>query len=308
MRIWDIHKYIDNKLYHFVNFFFRGLIAEWVNQAEHPVIFGGECIYFYKIVPHVKKETKRIELCHLNTWFNFSQAFVEYIDARIFSTPQIKRDVEAQYKKDTVPEKYYEKLHFFDNKIDIPERLITENKQLEVVFIGRGSPQKRVHLIAETARKAHERGANVHFSFVGDVAELVPEDVQAYCKMYGNVKEEQTLKDIYQQSDVLLLTSSFEGLPIVVMEMMARGKVVVSTAVGGIPDYITHEHNGYLVYEEDEAAITDASAAYLEYLANNRATLLSMGDANYEYAKKHFSGENFCAFYNKMLSHKGADM
>lgn len=301
VRVIDLHKYIDNKFYHFINFFFRGVLASWINQAENPVIFGGESIFFYKILPHVKKKTRKVELCHLNTWFNFSQAFVKYLDVRIFSTPQIKRDVEHQYEKDGVPKKYYERLVFVDNKIPIPERRIINNTSLQVVFIGRGSPQKRVHLIAEIAKQLHEEGSDIHFSFVGDVEGLVPVEVQKYCTMYGNIKETDKLHSVYDRSDVLLLTSAFEGLPIVVMDMMARGKTIVSTAVGGIPDYITHGNNGLLVYEKEEHAIVAKSVQLLKELNANREQLKKMGDANYEYAIEHFSGEKFCSFYRNML-------
>src|ERR1700744_1733033 len=93
VRILDLHKYVDNKLYHFLNFFFRGVLASWINAAEKPVVFGGESLYFYKIISHVKDEAHCVELCHLDTWFNFSQAFIEYMDYRIFSSPSIKREV-----------------------------------------------------------------------------------------------------------------------------------------------------------------------------------------------------------------------
>jgi hypothetical protein len=67
VRFIDLSKKIDNKLYHFINIFYRGVIASWINAAEKPVVFGGETLYFYKIIPHIKKTVKVVELCHLNT-------------------------------------------------------------------------------------------------------------------------------------------------------------------------------------------------------------------------------------------------
>lgn len=46
--------------------------------------------------------------------------------------------------------------------------------------------------------------------------------------------------------DIYLMTSQFEGLPIAMLEAMALEKPVVATAVGGIPEVITHEQEGYL--------------------------------------------------------------
>lgn len=301
VRVLDLHKYIDNKLYHFVNFFFRGVIASWVNKCESPVIFGGESLFFYKIVPHVKKETKVVELCHLNTWFNFSQAFVEYLDMRIFSTPQVKRDVEAQYKINGVPEVYYERLHFIDNAIDVQPPKQINNDLLQILFVGRGAPQKRVYLIAAAAKRIKEEGQSVHFTFVGDVEDIIPEDVKPYVTIHGNIRDKSRLEQIYDESDVLLLTSSNEGLPIVVMEMMARGKAIVSTAVGGIPDYIDHSKGGFLIYDKDEDDIVSKVVEYLVRLNSERELLHSMGDVNYQFAKRSFSYEVFCKYYRDIL-------
>lgn len=303
VRVIDLHKYVDRKVIHFMNFFFRGVLAAWINERQHPVVFGGESMYFYKVIPHVKKNTKVIELCHLNSWFNFSQAFIKYIDKRVFSSPQIKREVEAQYKRNNIGKEYLEKLDFTDNQIPIPGRKETNNKTLEVLFVGRGAPQKRVHLIAETARVLHNNRADIHFSFVGDVEDIVPKEVQGYSTMYGNIKDSNKLSRLYDESDVLILLSTTEGLPIVVMEMMARAKVILSTAVGGIPDYIQHEKGGLLIYETEEQKIIEKAAEYLILLHHDREMRKKMGEVNYTYASSHFSHEHFCGYYRALLTH-----
>ena len=301
IRVIDLHKYIDNKWYHFVNFFFRGVLSSWINKADRPVVFGGEGLFFYKVIPHVKKEAKNVELCHLNSWLNFSQAFINYLDCRIFSTPKIKRDVEKQYRENNLPRHFFDRLLFIDNKVDILPYQESSNPVLQVVFVGRGAPQKRVHLIAEIAKRMYEANAAVHFSFVGDVEKIIPETIKGYCTLYGNVNDEQVLHKIYQQSDVLLLTSSYEGLPIAVMEIMARGKITVSTAVDGIPDYITHKENGLLITATDETEIVEKSISLLELLISNPDLKKSIGKNSYNYAVKHFSGETFCGSYYKIF-------
>lgn len=302
-RVIDLHKYIDNKWLHFVNFFYRGVLAAWINKVERPVVFGGEGLFFYKVIPHLKKQSKNIELCHLNTWFNFSQAFIKYIDIRIFSTPKIKRDVEKQYRENHVPAPYFDRLFFIDNKINILSYRETINPMLQVVFVGRGAPQKRVYLIAAIAKQLHTKNAPVHFSFVGDVEKIIPEEVQQYCTLYGNVNDDKILDKIYQQSDVLLLTSLYEGLPIAVMEMMARGKVIISTAIDGIPDYLIHKENGLLITETDEDKIVEKGIELLDLLMTNPALLKKIGLTSYSYAVQHFSGETFCSSYRNMLTY-----
>ncbi|WP_128381983.1 glycosyltransferase [Streptomyces cavernae] len=58
-------------------------------------------------------------------------------------------------------------------------------------------------------------------------------------------------------ADVLLLSSTYEGLPVVVMEALAAGVPVVSTAVGGVPELIRDNHNGILTPPGSAEAFAD---------------------------------------------------
>jgi L-malate glycosyltransferase len=302
IKIIYLDKYIDKKIFHFINIFFRGVIATWINNAENAIVFSGECIYFYKVLPHLKKNVKTIELCHVNKWLNYTQAFIKNIDVRIFSTQQIKRDVEAQYIREKIPSYFFEKLLFIDNKIDVQTFTATTNELLEVVFIGRNSPQKRVYLITKIAKKIQLLHKKIHFSFVGDLDEYEKTDLNEYCTFYGLINDEKKISEIYQKSDMLLLTSAFEGLPIVVMEMMARGKIVLSTAVSGIPDYITHKENGLLIFETDENKIMDEAVQLIIEIAENKKLKTAIEANAYQYASKKFDANLFDSTYQKLFN------
>jgi glycosyltransferase involved in cell wall biosynthesis len=60
--------------------------------------------------------------------------------------------------------------------------------------------------------------------------------------------------------DVFCLSSQYEGLPIALLEALAIGLPVVSTAVGGVPTVITDGVEGHLVRSGDSAALADAIA------------------------------------------------
>ena len=147
VRVLDIHKYIDNKIFHFLNFFFRGVLSVWINKQKNAVVFGGECIFFYKVIPHLKQQVHCAELCHLPTWLPYSIGFIDRINCRVFSTAYLKKQVEDQYRQNNLSAVYYTKLFFIDNAIDIPEYKPASNDVLQVYFIGRGAAQKRIHLI-----------------------------------------------------------------------------------------------------------------------------------------------------------------
>jgi len=303
--IFDLREKIDNKLYHFVNFFYRGVLAEWINSAEKPVVLGGENLFFYKVIPHLKKSVTRIEVCHLDTWFPYSIGFIKLITHRVFSTIKLQHAAETLYNKNNIDKALYARLHFIENKIDIPLYTPVRNDTLQVVFIGRGAPQKRVYLIAGIAAKAKEANLPVHFSFVGDVENVFDIKQYPYCTFYGNIRDEKLMQKIYLQSDLLILTSAYEGLPLVIMYMMAYGKAVLSTAVNSIPDYIKHMENGLLITETDEDKIIEQGISFLELLVNNPQLKTTLGLKGRQMAIEKFGGEIFCRAYGALLVNNG---
>ena len=66
------------------------------------------------------------------------------------------------------------------------------------------------------------------------------------------------LRALYATCDAVALVSGNEGTPVAVIEAMAAGRVVVATAVGGVPDLVDHERTGLLVNEATPAAIASA--------------------------------------------------
>jgi len=302
VQVIDLHKYIDNKAFHFINFFFRGILATWINKQENAVIVGGESLFFYKVIPHIKKDARCVEICHLDTWLPYSIGFIDRINYRVFSTNKLKEKVEDQYRQNNLPEKYFSRLFFYDNAIDIPELVSTDTNELQVYFIGRGAPQKRVHLTVAIAEKVYDKGLPVKFNFVGDVEKIIAPADYPYCNFFGNIKDQEQMKQIYEKADVLLMTSSFEGLPVVIMQMMAHGKVVVSTAVNAIPDYIHHKENGLLIYSTDETSIIKEGCMSIEYLLEHPELRKLMGEKSRLIAIEKFGRQVFCSNYRKLLN------
>lgn len=64
--------------------------------------------------------------------------------------------------------------------------------------------------------------------------------------------------------DLLVMNSRSEAFPLVALEGMAAGVPVLATAVGGLPELIAHEKNGWLVPFGDEEKLVDGIATLLE--------------------------------------------
>jgi glycosyltransferase involved in cell wall biosynthesis len=68
---------------------------------------------------------------------------------------------------------------------------------------------------------------------------------------------------LLDDSTMLAMSSESEGLPRVIMEAFVRGRPVVSTAVGGIPDLVESGRSGVLVPPGDAHALGDALVSVL---------------------------------------------
>jgi glycosyltransferase involved in cell wall biosynthesis len=64
------------------------------------------------------------------------------------------------------------------------------------------------------------------------------------------------IPDVLSAMDVFVLASNWEGNPLCVMEAMAAGLPIVSTAVGGVPDLFTHGREGLLVRPGSEQGLS----------------------------------------------------
>ena len=81
-----------------------------------------------------------------------------------------------------------------------------------------------------------------------------------------------------ERAHLLVLPSYDEGLPVALLEGMAAGLPVVTTPVGGIPEFIADGVNGFLVKPGDAAA----SAASILRLLSDDELRLAMGSRNRE--------------------------
>jgi glycosyltransferase involved in cell wall biosynthesis len=70
-------------------------------------------------------------------------------------------------------------------------------------------------------------------------------DLTGQVSLLGHIPREQ-MDSLYARADIALLTSRSEGIPLVLMEAMARGKIVLAPAITGIPELVIPGKTGFL--------------------------------------------------------------
>lgn len=126
-------------------------------------------------------------------------------------------------------------------------------------IVGRFVPVKNHALFLQAAALICQQIPDAHFVLVGD-GEL-HDEIQAQIDELG-LRDAVTLTgwqkevtDAYADMDVFVITSVNEGTPVTVIEALATGCPVVTTAVGGLPDLLDGGRLGKLVPTEDAEAV-----------------------------------------------------
>jgi glycosyltransferase involved in cell wall biosynthesis len=164
-------------------------------------------------------------------------------------------------------------------------------------------PPKGHRVLIEAAHLVHQAAPNVKFLLIGDEGDgSIIGYVRDRIKEWGladNVKLLGFRKDVYhilRNSDIFLLASNSEGLPISVVEAMLASKTVVATDVGGLSEIVVSGKTGFLVEPNNPKAIADT----LLNLVNNAKLRSEIGDQGHQYALATLSIKSMIDQYQKL--------
>ena len=107
---------------------------------------------------------------------------------------------------------------------------------------------KAISLLAERHPEMKE---NTAIAILGGRADEVVSQLALPSFPLGYIRNERQLVDIYNSADVFVIPSLDDNLPNTIMEAMACGVPSVGFKVGGIPEMIDHQKNGYVANFKD---------------------------------------------------------
>ena len=106
----------------------------------------------------------------------------------------------------------------------------------------------------------------------------------------------------HRSNDILLMTSAWEGFPLVIMEAMAFGAIPLVSNIDAIPEHIRHGENGFLLQHVDkEDQLADEAVEAIRMLIEKKANLRKISLAGYHYAQQHFDGKQFERSYRAIM-------
>jgi glycosyltransferase involved in cell wall biosynthesis len=266
------------------------------------VVLGGNSRFFYELLPLLKPEARCFDLLHaVASVEHFSLPYVPRLAKRVFITAAARDEFAKLYAHAAHGEELKQRMTLIENCVDVPAHAPPKPEcPLQVLFVGRGSPEKRIHLVGRIAAECKRRAIAAEFTLVGDCeSDVAPED-RAACRFAGMVRGPQAIAPYYQRAHVLLLTSSREGFPLVVMEAMAQGAVPVCTNVGGMPAHVSDAQTGVLLPAQEDAVVSAAVEA-IAALAADRPRLAALSAGAFARAREYFSAQRFVAAWRGLL-------
>ena len=156
-------------------------------------------------------------------------------------------------------------------------------KQKEIIYVGRVDyTQKRVHRIIETWSLLENRFPDWQLTIVGDGEERVSLEQRAQGMELNRVFFEgfQSPRKYYERASILILTSEFEGFPLVLAECMGFGVVpVVYGSYSAVYDIIEDGKDGVILPKGDCGFSVEGMAERLANMMDNETKRNEMAEA-----------------------------
>lgn len=269
-------------------------------------IFGSNSGMFYTIISKAKHRVRAIDLTHA---FSFPEIGIEtaslpyiyLLDKRVVINRRTYKDYKELYFKKNINQTLLERFVIIPNGIEIGDfdskKIDSRFSNFTIGFVGRNSPEKRPELFFEIVRKL-----NVNAKVIGD-------DFRSFKRNFPNViyfescNDGKKIREQFSDISLLIVTSSREGFPLVIMEAMELGIPVLSTNVGSISEHLSDNLKGFLGPEDREEFLRFA-VKNIGLMITNKNLYLKMSLNARAYAEENFTLQNFNNKYRELFDDK----
>lgn len=183
------------------------------------------------------------------------------------------------------------KVKILPNIIDYPviNKKKTEPLLISFLFLGYIGKRKGIfdllNVIIENKNKYQGRiklfiGGNGETQYLQDL--INENNIENIVEFLGWVNNEKKM-ELFNTTNIYVLPSYNEGLPISILEAMSYGNAIISTPVGGIPEIVKNKENGLLIAPGDSEQLKLA----LDFFIENPELIQRYGDTSKKLVRKH---------------------
>lgn len=181
-----------------------------------------------------------------------------------------------------------------------------EKKRKEIIYVGRiDYNQKRVYRVIDAWAILEKQFPDWQLTIVGDGPERKHIEKQAEELNLQRIRFDgfQNPKPYYERASVLVLTSEYEGFPLVLAECMSFGIVpVVYGSYSAVYDIIKHQENGMIVQPQNGKFDVNEMARNLAFVMRNEEKRNEMAKNAILTSERDYSLESIYRSWEKVLN------
>jgi glycosyltransferase involved in cell wall biosynthesis len=178
-------------------------------------------------------------------------------------------------------------------------------QRLTMLAVGRLHPVKDHAFLLHACYELKSRGTDFLCLIAGEgpqrpwLEHLIRNlDLEANVKLLGHLSRHD-LDTCYGLSDLVVLTSRSEGIPLVLMEAMAHGRTVLAPSITGIPELVKDGETGFLY----RAGSLEDFLSKVEVIRTSQSALTGLRRAAREHVLQHFDRDkNLTALVDLIIS------
>ncbi|CAN2225267.1 RfaG Glycosyltransferase [Candidatus Nanopelagicaceae bacterium] len=174
------------------------------------------------------------------------------------------------------------------NKSELRKSLELDSSAIYCTFVGRLTQIKRPDRLLDIAAAMVKREVAIHFLVAGEgeLFESTKARAQAENLPVTFLGWRKDIDDLFAASDIAILTSDNEGIPLTLIQAAQAGLPIVAPAVGSISDIVDNDKTGFLTSPQPGAMASALSALATDAELRNR-----LGSAGKAHADEFFSLE-----------------
>lgn len=139
----------------------------------------------------------------------------------------------------------------------------------KLAYVGRLSAEKGLPILFESLAVMKQRGAEAQLTVMGDgpdrsyLEEMTEKMGLSEQVQFAGFVDQATIAANLRASDIFVLPSFAEGIPVALMEAMAIGLPVIATYVGGVTELVVDGETGQVVNASDPIDLARAIEKYV---------------------------------------------